>query len=120
MIARLDRYLGGHSHLRGLMAAHGLAGLLQGAALGLLVPFLRAFLSGERGAAGARHLQRWVGREARHRPAKPFTPVRIRYPPRAIGAAGARFPDTEEVTGSIPVSPTICKPRQRRGFFISR
>ena len=25
---------------------------------------------------------------------------------RAIGAAGARFPDTEEVTGSIPVSPT--------------
>ncbi len=53
MIARLDRYLGGHSHLRGLMAAHGLAGLLQGAALGLLVPFLRAFLSGERGAAGA-------------------------------------------------------------------
>ena len=50
MIARLDRYLGGHSHLRGLMAAHGLAGLLQGAALGLLVPFLRAFLSGERGA----------------------------------------------------------------------
>ena len=62
--------------------------------------------SEERGAAGARHLQRWVGREARHRPAKPFTPVRIRYPPRAIGAAGARFPDTEEVTGSIPVSPT--------------
>ena len=48
----------------------------------------------------------WVGREVRHRPAKPFTPVRIRYPPRAIGAAGARFPDTEEVTGSIPVSPT--------------
>ena len=28
---------------------------------------------------------------------------------RAIGAAGARFPDTEEVTGSIPVSPTrVC------------
>src|SRR6476661_993265 len=26
---------------------------------------------------------------------------------RAIGAAVARFPDTEEVTGSIPVSPTI-------------
>jgi hypothetical protein len=25
---------------------------------------------------------------------------------RAIGAAVARFPDTEEVTGSIPVSPT--------------
>ena len=30
---------------------------------------------------------------------------------RAIGAAVARFPDTEEVTGSIPVSPTsITKP----------
>jgi hypothetical protein len=26
---------------------------------------------------------------------------------RAIGAAGARFLDTEEVTGSIPVSPTF-------------
>ena len=26
---------------------------------------------------------------------------------RAIGAAGARFLDTEEVTGSIPVSPTM-------------
>jgi hypothetical protein len=25
---------------------------------------------------------------------------------RAIGAAGARFVHTEEVTGSIPVSPT--------------
>ncbi len=33
---------------------------------------------------------------------------RVRAPSsaRAIGAAGARFPDTEEVTGSIPVSPT--------------
>ncbi len=64
-------------------------------------------------------LTRWVGREARQRPAKPFTRVRIPYPPRlkpwlsrsywkqwAIGAAVARFPDTEEVTGSIPVSPT--------------
>ena len=28
---------------------------------------------------------------------------------RAIGAAVARFPDTEEVTGSIPVSPTSSK-----------
>jgi hypothetical protein len=27
--------------------------------------------------------------------------------PGAIGAAVARFPDTEEVTGSIPVSPTM-------------
>ena len=57
----------------------------------------------------------WRGRAARHRPAKPFTRVRIPSPPRltteyactgAIGAAVARFPDTEEVTGSIPVSPT--------------
>src|SRR5699024_6701931 len=30
----------------------------------------------------------------------------IPYPPRAIGAAVARFLDTEEVTGSNPVSPT--------------
>jgi hypothetical protein len=29
----------------------------------------------------------------------------------AIGAAVARFPDTEEVTGSIPVSPTGIAPR---------
>ena len=55
---------------------------------------------------------RGCGREARQRPAKPFTRVRIPSPPRletkhwAIGAAVARFPDTEEVTGSIPVSPT--------------
>jgi hypothetical protein len=54
----------------------------------------------------------WCGREARQRPAKPFTRVRIPSPPRlatkywAIGAAVARFPDTEEVTGSNPVSPT--------------
>jgi hypothetical protein len=33
----------------------------------------------------------------------------------AIGAAVARFPDTEEVTGSIPVSPTTAPPRGR--FF---
>ena len=53
---------------------------------------------------------RWSGREARQRPAKPCTRVQIPSPPRrkprAIGAAGARFLDTEEVTGSIPVSPT--------------
>ena len=30
----------------------------------------------------------------------------VAHPTRAIGAAVARFPDTEEVTGSIPVSPT--------------
>jgi hypothetical protein len=35
----------------------------------------------------------------------------------AIGAAVARFPDTEEVTGSIPVSPTRKAPL-RRGFFV--
>jgi hypothetical protein len=34
---------------------------------------------------------------------------------RAIGAAVARFPDTEEVTGSIPVSPTN-SPREIGGF----
>ena len=61
---------------------------------------------------------RWGGREARQRPAKPCTRVRIPSPPRtertlrerrparAIGAVVARFPDTEEVTGSNPVSPT--------------
>src|SRR5690625_3657174 len=53
----------------------------------------------------------WRGREARQRPAKPYTRVRIPSPPRnctarAIGAAVARFLDTEEVTGSNPVSPT--------------
>ena len=35
----------------------------------------------------------------------------------AIGAAVARFPDTEEVTGSIPVSPTIGS-REIGGFFV--
>ena len=34
----------------------------------------------------------------------------------AIGAAVARFPDTEEVTGSIPVSPT-CSSSPRSCFF---
>ena len=73
---------------------------------------------------------RWSGREARQRPAKPSTRVQIPSPPRsplrstsaeegpvarpgrAIGAAVARFPDTEEVTGSIPVSPTEERPGQ--------
>ncbi len=32
-----------------------------------------------------------------------------RFNTRAIGAVVARFPDTEEVTGSNPVSPTECK-----------
>ena len=54
--------------------------------------------------------KRWSGREARQRPAKPYTRVRIPSSPLcmtwAIGAVVARFPDTEEVTGSNPVSPT--------------
>lgn len=72
---------------------------------------------------------RWRGREARQRPAKPYTRVRIPSPPRpkqlnshfgAIGAAVARFPDTEEVTGSIPVSPTRQQKKAgpRAGFFL--
>ena len=40
------------------------------------------------------------------RDCNPCTRVQIPSPPRAIGAVGARFPDTEEVTGSNPVSPT--------------
>ena len=58
---------------------------------------------------GAR-LPRWSGREARQRTANPCTRVQIPSPPRAIGAAVARFPDTEEVTGSNPVSPTSITP----------
>ena len=81
---------------------------------------------------------RWSGREARQRPAKPSTRVQIPSPPRlprstsaeegpaarpgrAIGAAVARFPDTEEVTGSIPVSPTSAEPQAadgRLGLFV--
>src|SRR5699024_561320 len=38
--------------------------------------------------------------------------------PRAIGAAVARFPDTEEVTGSIPVSPTTQGPLGIEGAFV--
>ena len=79
---------------------------------------------------------RWRGREARQRPAKPYTRVRIPSPPhsplrlttesgpvhpaRAIGAAVARFPDTEEVTGSIPVSPTEENPWSRASFSAAR
>ncbi len=48
----------------------------------------------------------WSGRVVRQRPAKPCTRVRFPSPPRAISSAGERFPDTEEVTGSIPVSRT--------------
>ena len=67
-----------------------------------------------------RILRRWDGREARQRPAKPCTRVRIPFPPlsvpptaRAISSAGERFPDTEEVTGSIPVSPTTSDLRKQ-------
>ncbi len=58
---------------------------------------------------------RWRGREARQRPAKPCTRVQIPSPPRKIDMHGrlaqglARFLDTEEVTGSNPVSPTLEK-----------
>ena len=58
--------------------------------------------------------QRWSGRVVRQRPAKPCTRVRFPSPPprwtRAISSAGERFPDTEEVTGSIPVSRTKVSP----------
>ena len=55
--------------------------------------------------------QRWSGRVVRQRPAKPCTRVRFPSPPpsstpSAISSAGERFPDTEEVAGSIPVPPT--------------
>ncbi len=57
---------------------------------------------------------RWIGRVVRQRSAKPCTRVRFPYPPpflnhptlRAFSSSGERFPDTEEVTGSIPVSRT--------------
>ena len=69
------------------------------------------------GSHGLARPPRWGGREARQRPAKPCTRVQIPSPPRreprAIGAAGARFLDTEEVTGSIPVSPTKVLAGQR-------
>jgi hypothetical protein len=37
---------------------------------------------------------------------------------RAIGAVVARFPDTEEVTGSNPVSPTTGTPGSAGGFLL--
>ncbi len=58
----------------------------------------------------------WSGREARQRTANPCTRVQIPSPPRAVGAAVARFPDTEEVAGSNPVPPTRRRgPRCRAG-----
>jgi hypothetical protein len=71
--------------------------------------------------------QRWSGRVVRQRPAKPCTRVRFPSPPPAclipgaISSAGERFPDTEEVTGSIPVSRTTVradKARSRPGFHL--
>lgn len=56
--------------------------------------------------------QRWSGRVVRQRPAKPCTRVRFPSPPPflfdpgAVSSAGERFPDTEEVAGSIPVPRT--------------
>ena len=62
--------------------------------------------------------QRWSGRVVRQRPAKPCTRVRFPSPPPrflgAISSAGERFPDTEEVTGSIPVSRTSITAVQRQ------
>lgn len=37
---------------------------------------------------------------------------------RAVGAAGARLPDTEKVTGSNPVPPTISSPGREPGTLI--
>ncbi len=85
---------------------------------------------------GSRAIERtpgpwWSGRVVRQRPAKPCTRVRFPSPPRsvseaavfdastcAISSAGERFPDTEEVTGSIPVSRTTRRtPVLCRGSF---
>ena len=67
----------------------------------------------------------------RQRPAKPCTRVRFPSPPphhnftrsRAISSVGERFPDTEEVTGSIPVSRTTVRSvspgSSARGFPVS-
>ena len=68
---------------------------------------------------GGKLFTRWSGREARQRTANPYTRVQIPSPPRAAGAVVARFPDTEEVTGSNPVSPTMMKtPGSSPGVFI--
>ncbi len=55
----------------------------------------------------------------RQRPAKPCTRVRFPSPPLialpcAVSSAGERFPDTEEVAGSIPVPRTSIVPVQSR------
>ena len=69
---------------------------------------------------GGRLFIRWSGREARQRTANPYTRVQIPSPPRAAGAVVARFPDTEEVTGSNPVSPTRTIPRHPPGIVVLR
>ena len=69
---------------------------------------------------GTRGLPRWSGREARQRTANPSTRVQIPSPPHPAGRLAqwlARFLDTEEVTGSIPVSPTMTEPPPR-GLFV--
>jgi hypothetical protein len=64
--------------------------------------------------------QRWSGRVVRQRPAKPCTRVRFPSPPPsfvgAVSSAGERFPDTEEVAGSIPVPRTSSCAVQRQFF----
>jgi hypothetical protein len=92
-----------------------------------------------RSEKGRRSPPWWSGREARQRTANPSTRVQIPSPPRllegthvwdfetsrAIGAVVARFLDTEEVTGSNPVSPTSITAGpspsavRLRGFFFS-
>jgi hypothetical protein len=62
----------------------------------------------QKGPSGG--LAEWL----RQGPAKPCTRVRFPHPPRAIGAVGARFLDTEEVTGSNPVSPTSTEAMSHR------
>lgn len=46
MIQQLYRLLGNQRDMRVMLSAHFLAGVMQGVALGLLIPFLEAFLSG--------------------------------------------------------------------------
>ena len=44
---------------------------------------------------------------------------RLQHISRALSSAGERFPDTEEVTGSIPVGPTPEDPLFIRGSLVS-
>ena len=53
------------------------------------------------------------GSAATRLPRRPSAPEAVRDRRRAIGSAGERLVHTEEVTGSIPVSPTDVTPAQR-------